>query len=69
MKMLDFNRYTGQYDIESVIGGFESGALSDGDSVEVEGMIHRIRAMKSFAFFVRNLVQCVYEPKEGQKPV
>ncbi|HIV85570.1 MAG TPA: aspartate--tRNA(Asn) ligase [Candidatus Monoglobus merdigallinarum] len=71
--MLDFNRYTGQYDIESVIGGFESGALSDGDSVEVEGMIHRIRAMKSFAFFVlrtqRNLVQCVYEPKEGQKPV
>lgn len=73
MEMLDLTRYMGKYDIEGVIAGFESGSIKDGDSVEIEGMIHRIRAMKSFAFFVlrtpRNLVQCVYEPKEGDKPI
>ena len=73
MKMLDLTRYTGKYDAENVIDGFESGRISDGDAVEIEGMIHRIRAMKSFAFFIirtqRNLVQCVYEPGESGKPI
>ncbi len=73
MKMLDLTRYTGKYDAENVIDGFESGSISDGDAVEIEGMIHRIRAMKSFAFFIirtqRNLVQCVYEPGESGKPI
>ncbi len=73
MKMLDLTRYTGKYDAENVIDGFESGSISDGDAVEIEGMIHRIRAMKFFAFFIirtqRNLVQCVYEPGESGKPI
>lgn len=73
MKFLDLSRYTGKYDIETVIDAFEKGEIKSGDTVEIEGMIHRIRAMKSFAFFVlrtrRNLVQCVYEPKEGDEPI
>ena len=52
MEMIDLSRYTGKYDIETVIDGFEKGTVKDGDTVEIEGMIHRIRAMKSFAFFV-----------------
>ena len=73
MEMIDLSRYTGKYDIETVIDGFEKGTVKDGDTVEIEGMIHRIRAMKSFAFFVlrtqRNLVQCVYEPSDSDKPI
>lgn len=73
MEMIDLSRYTGKYDIETVIDGFEKGTVKDEDTVEIEGMIHRIRAMKSFAFFVlrtqRNLVQCVYEPSDGDKPI
>ncbi len=73
MEFLDLTRYTGEYDVERVIKGFENGEIKNGDTVTVEGMIHRIRAMKSFAFFVlrtqRNLVQCVYEPGDGGKPV
>ena len=73
MQILDLTRYTGKYDIETVIDDFEKGGIKNGDTVEIEGMIHRIRAMKSFAFFVlrtrRNLVQCVYEPREGYLPI
>lgn len=73
MEILDMTRYTGKYDVENIIEKFENGEIKNGDKVELEGMIHRIRAMKSFAFFVlrtrRNLVQCVYEPKDGDKPV
>ena len=73
MEILDLTRYTGKYDIETVIDAFEKGEVKNGDTVEIEGMIHRIRAMKSFAFFVlrtrRNLVQCVYEPGEGDLPL
>ena len=73
MEILDLTRYTGKYDVERVIEGFEKGEIKSGDTVEIEGMIHRIRSMKSFAFFVirtaRCLVQCVYEPGEGGEPV
>lgn len=73
MEMIDLSLYTGKYDIENVIADFESGKIADGDTVQIEGMIHRIRAMKKFAFFVlrtpRNLVQCVYEPKDGDKAI
>ena len=73
MKLIDLEKHQDKYDIENIISDFKSGALKDGDTVSLEGSIHKIRAMRKFAFFVirtpRRLVQCVYEPTEGQKPV
>ena len=73
MKLIDLEKHKDRYDIENIISDFKSGALKDGDTVSLEGSIHKIRAMRKFAFFVirtpRRLVQCVYEPTEGQKPV
>lgn len=73
MKLIDLEKHQDKYDIENIISDFKSGALKDGDTVSLEGSIHKIRAMRKFAFFVirtpRRLVQCVYEPAEGQKPV
>ncbi len=73
MKLIDLEKHKDRYDIENIISDFKSGALKDRDTVSLEGSIHKIRAMRKFAFFVirtpRRLVQCVYEPTEGQKPV
>lgn len=65
VEFVDFEKKEDSKDIRSVVTRFTDGTLHDGDTVHVQGYIHRIKEMSGFAFVIVRgsgmVFQCVWE--------
>lgn len=70
MEFVDYEKKFDTKDIQGVIERFSAGSLNDGEKIQVQGVIHRIRHMSGFAFVIirspRILFQCVWEENTSQ---
>ena len=65
MEFVNYEKIANTRDIEYIIDRFNAGEIKDGEKIEVEGTIHRIKEMSGFAFVnirsARRVFQCVWE--------
>lgn len=65
MEYINYEKRVNTRDIEYIIDSFKNGTIKDGEKIQVEGTIHRIKEMSGFAFVIirsaRRVFQCVWE--------
>lgn len=65
MEFVNFEKQINKRDIEYIIDCFKTGKIKDGEKIQVEGTLHRIKEMSGFAFVnirsARRVFQCVWE--------
>jgi nondiscriminating aspartyl-tRNA synthetase len=70
MEYVNINKPCTQTDIQMVLDRVRTGELKNGDKVDVQGSIYRIKAMGGFAFVIirspRITFQCVWEEGKSQ---
>ena len=65
MEFINTEKKINTRDISYVLDGFKKGEIKDGDKVQVQGTLHRIKEMSGFAFVIlrsaRMCFQCIWE--------